>query len=54
MHCLHYVAKLKQIWVFFYSFITQREDEANKYCVFLYHVNKFFLCVQYVFKKTVV
>jgi len=27
MHCLHYVAKLKQVWVFFYSFFTQMEEK---------------------------
>ena len=27
MHCLHYVAKLKQVWVLFFSFFTQMEKK---------------------------
>jgi len=29
MHCLHYAAKLKQVWVFYYGFFTQMEEKKK-------------------------
>jgi len=43
--CIVYITlqKLKQVWVFFYSFFTQMEEKS-----------KFFLSVQYLLKKSVI
>ena len=38
MHCLHYVAKLKQVCVFFYSFFTQMEEKKISIACFSFRL----------------
>jgi len=49
MHCLHYVIKLKQVWVFFYSFFTQMEEKKISIACFSFRLcwkkeSSFYVC----------
>ena len=49
MHCLHYVAKLKQVWVFLYGFLTQMEEKKISIACFSFRlcwkkVSSFYVC----------
>ena len=45
MHFLHYVAKLKQVWVFFYGFFTQMEDKKISLASdYVEKISSFYVC----------
>jgi len=48
MHCLHYDAKLKQVWVIFYSFLKQMEEKKISIAYFSFRLcwtmSSFYVC----------